>query len=264
MKIKLMIMVLVVALSSSFVKAFTFWDNEGARTISTANNIGGYTNSILSQGLVLDEISPTGIGTQVTLTDSGSIYETLQIYNNATVTMEGNSWVGGRGYINGNNIINMKDNSEFRNNLSVYDSSIINMSGTSHVLGNIDAIFAGTQSIIMNDNSWIGGELNIRNDATVDIFVKNFSINHGIGSRVLDFTEYGIYKITDYHSSGHDSGGNIWGIMEGGNPFSNGWVIKQNGSQWAGNPEIYIHIVPEPASLTLIALGGFAALRRKA
>ena len=234
---KLLMIVMAVFVSNALCFGATQWENMGDITILSADNVGGFGGTIDSSGLYLDKDSPTGSGTHLEIVNGGSISGVLYAYTNSTVLTQGNAYIG--------------------STVAALNKAIISLNDDTIISGNLQADH--DTKVTMHDNTSVEGLIHAHRNGILDIYVQEFAIDGGI-----TYGDEGVYDL-NYYGSAHTYGrtGSISGIMEGGLEFNNSWHVYNLGYNYAGTGTINIHVVPEPMTMSLIALGGIVAIRRR-
>jgi hypothetical protein len=177
--------------------------------------------------------------TVIELTDNAYVNSYILSYNDAKVIMKGNSEVDNAYALFDRTILQMSENTLLDNVLEAHDNS----------------------RVVMRDNASVRNRISSRDHATIDIYVKDFQIDGISYFEDVKLSDYGSLY-THENPEAEYIYGNITGTMEGGLEFDTLWEVRNTGDS-SGADDIYIHVVPEPTTLSLITLGSLTLLRRK-
>jgi hypothetical protein len=207
-----------------------FYDNAGDVTLNTSVDGSVYVDNY-------DYVNgPYDTPTNLTIMSGVTISNQIRTYGYSSVSITGNSSFGG--------ILNM------------VGYSMMTMSGD--VQAKSDINLGSFASISISENASAAGALVVHNWASIHLYVTDFSVNGQVLTEDVKLSDYGV--MSDRPNTPYV--GTISGIMEHGLEFSNDFKIYNTG-QYYGSADIYVHIIPEPTTLSLLTLGGLALLRKR-
>ncbi len=96
-----------------------------------------------------------------------------------------------------------------------------------------------------------------RNNGRIDIYGTDFSINGQNLSDGEDLLSHSVFNFPNNSFTGQ-----LEGTLADGSSFDNEYFIF-NLDNYAGTANIYVHIIPEPVTSSLLILGGISVLRRR-
>jgi len=157
--------------------------------------------------------------------------------------------------------LNLVDAGQITNSLNVFDYSQVNMSGGSigfelYTYDFSQATISGGSitydlnasydSEVFMSGGLIGDEIDVRDNSKVTIYGSDFEID-GVP------VDYGRITMGTIDEFGNLTGV-LTGILQSGDPLDNVFYIQ---------PDAFIFLVPEPATLLLVGLGALCFRRRK-
>ena len=215
-----------------------FWDEPVTVELVSGgyiyDHIRVYENSniIVSGGTIEDNIYANN---DSTVTISNGTMNNILVNQYSTVTIFGGSIENGL-VANQHSDVTISGGS-IGNDLYAYNNSSVTISGGTVA----DKLFAGDTSNFAISGGRIGGDISIYGTLTVD-------------GQAFTIDGYSLPSGGTFDSGGQPSrSGWLTSTLANGDPMANFFTIYSGGS---------LVLVPEPASLSLLALGGLALLRR--
>ncbi len=179
------------------------------------------------------------------ITIDSTVYDTISLdMTNANPSTPTNLTIDNSGYI--------------YYDLLLYAGSTVIMNDDSSVGGQLRARY--DSSATLRDNASVGGIISVYNNATIDIYVTSLVIDN---TPIYTDTSLGLEHGTFFDNSGYSYiYGDISGTTEDGEEFDFSWETHTTGV-YEGTGEINIHVIPEPSTVGLLSLAAIALLRRK-
>ena len=202
--------------------ANVFYDNAGDVTLNSSVVGSVYVDNYWRT------TNPYSTPTHLTIAPDVMISNQRRTYGRSSVLLTGNSSFGG--------ILNM-DN-----------FSSVTMTGTSRA--NSDIGIWASSTITLRENASVAGLLDVGHSSSIHLYVSSFAVDGQVLTQDAKLSDYG----TGSTRANYPLVGTISGTMEHGLAFSNNFEIFNTGT-YSGSADIFVHVVPEPASALLMLLG---------
>ena len=235
----LTVVLCVLILKSEVIATVYFYDTGLSYTIGAVPGNDTYLGSIVNDDLWLDYNTANTPGTHLNLADGGSVGGDLEAFGNSSVNISGGS-VG--------------------NHTHSHDNSSVTISGGSAGIN----IYASDNSTITMNGGSVGYGLRAYGNGMIYLDGSNFAVTAGGVTTALTIGQslsiYGtlIEGDTVYYT------GTITGTLVKGGTLDNTfriYIYNPPNEAYAGTADIVI--IPEPCTLSLLALGGVALLRKR-
>lgn len=135
--------------------------------------------------------------------------------------------------------------------LEIYNRSTAELRDNASVARHMQA--HQTSIITMRDNARVGGHgCYVHDSARINFYVIEFTHKTIQGTKPVTINSPGVYNLKDFDRNG-SYGGNISGVMEGGDPFSNNYFDQTSGLDGAG---VYMYVINQDPNLPPVADAG--------
>ena len=248
-----------------------FIDNNLLLATTIINDGQSHTfNTLFSGNLSLDADNDIISGTHVNLIDGGKVTGSIRINHHASLNVDGGTVNYGGFHAYDNSIVTIKDGLIKGYGNAFGNSTVTILGGDIYHLAfqedSSSSIYGGTtESVSSLGNSTVsvyGGTIDdyfrVAGNGVIYLYGTDFEVNGqqlSYGDRLSDFV-----PITEWLETHHQRTGIISGMLEDGTVISNTFRITYENSNYEVAADIII--VPEPASIALLGLGG-VFLKRK-
>lgn len=230
-----------------------------------SHSIGTYYHS----GLDLDPANDIIPGTHVNLIDGGEFFGGIYLYHHATININ-DGIVNAFVYAQGESIVTMTDGL-IRGYSSATSNSTVNIFGgyTEHFFlnsnanlfmsgGSLGGLRCAANSTGTVSGGSIGRDLTVSENGIIYLYGTDFEVNGqtlSYGDHLSDFVPLTYLGETHYEKTGI-----ITGTLADGTALNNTFsILYLNGIEVPAD----IIIIPEPATLTLLGLGGLWVHKRR-
>ena len=246
---KMLMISLLILIGHNSTKATidkTYWENKGVTQLDYS----------ISGTLFLDfnNNNPT-MPTQLTMTTGGRVTYNLDCRGNSTVIMKGTSSIGHAFNPKNNSIVTMTENSSTQKLVGQSNSRVTLLeNATVH-----DSLWMDNTSVASLFDNVTVNDFVIIDNAEIHIYGTNFFAN---GLPISDGDDLKTAIGTSNPNGYGDYYGTLTRTLKNGSVVTNNFQIQDRGYHTSiGN--IYVHVVPEPLSLSLLTIGAFTTLKRR-